>query len=134
MEINQAHLDIARDSKYVRKQKIKLITLDSISNYISNKGDNIMLKIDTQGYELNILQGGVHASILPNIMLIYIVLSIIQLYKKQELWLYMINYLKERGFEIWDINKGIYDLDNHQLYQWMNYLIILIYQMLRISK
>lgn len=134
MEINQAHLDIARDSKYVRKQKIKLITLDSISNYISNKGDNIMLKIDTQGYELNILQGGVHASILPNIMLIYIELSIIQLYKKQELWLYMINYLKERGFEIWDINKGIYDLDNHQLYQWMNYFIILIYQMLRISK
>lgn len=52
-----AHLDSAPASKFVGKEEIEVRKLDSVFHFFCEEGDSIMIKIDTQGYEKNVLEG-----------------------------------------------------------------------------
>lgn len=45
------------DSRYVGKEEINIRQLDSVFNDYYTSGDKVLLKIDTQGYEKNVLAG-----------------------------------------------------------------------------
>ena len=75
----------------------------------------MMLKIDTQGTESDILESG-NAS-LDKFKLIQIELSIQKLYSNQKLWTEVIQFMKERRFDVWSIIPGYKDKNKGQLYQ-----------------
>jgi FkbM family methyltransferase len=110
-----AHENVSPEAKYVRKEKIIVKKLDSVFSNFHKEGDNILLKIDTQGFERNVLEGAEES--LKKIKGIQIELSLLELYEGQMLYREMIEYLEKRGFNLYSLENGFYDKKIGQLLQ-----------------
>ena len=66
------------------------------------------LKIDTQGYEWQVLDGARES--LSQCQGVLCELSLVPLYEGQCLWMEMIQRLESGGFTLWSIQKGFTDL------------------------
>jgi FkbM family methyltransferase len=95
------------ESQYIGQQKTKLIPLSSVFAKYARPQDNVLIKIDAQGYEKQVLDGC--DEILDKIRAIYIELSLTPLYGGQELWRYFVDRLENRGFNIWNMQPGFSD-------------------------
>jgi len=115
LEMLPRHVKGAPDSKYVGKEKIKLVTLDSIFDKIYKKDDNIYMKIDTQGFEKKVLDGSENS--LKYIKAIQIEMSLKPLYKGSILYLDMIEYMKQNNFELISLENGFSDYKTGELLQ-----------------
>lgn len=92
---------------------IRVEALDDID--VVNPSDNVMLKMDTQGFEAQVLAGS-HET-LPSIRLIETEMSLIPLYEGAPSYLEMIELLAKKGFEpIW-FERGFEDEVNGHLLQ-----------------
>ena len=74
-----------------------------------------MIKIDTQGYEKNVIDGATES--LNNIKIIQLEMSILPLYENEILFIEMINYLDKKGFQLFSLENGFSDLTTGQLLQ-----------------
>lgn len=104
LDMLPSHLKSAPHSKYIDKQKIEVKTIDSIFDNLNLNDKKIMLKIDTQGYEKNVLDGAVKS--LKHISLIQLEMSIIPLYKDEILFREMIDFLESKGFDLYSLENG----------------------------
>ena len=109
------HLKSSPESEYVSKQNIKIKTLDSVFPNFYEEGDNIMLKIDTQGFEKNVILGG--ENVLSKIRIIQLEMSIVPLYENEILFIEMINFLDSKGFELFALENGFSDKKTGKLLQ-----------------
>ena len=88
LDMKCTHLKSAPESAYTGNEEINISKLDSIfTNYVKEK-DQVWLKIDTQGFEEQVLDGA--DLILSKVKVLQIELSLIPLYKGQKLYLEMI--------------------------------------------
>ena len=76
---------------------------------------NILLKIDTQGYELEILKGAEQT--LKYIEAIYAEVSLVELYKNQPLFDEIFKYIKKSGFSVWSVDRAVGNNLTGQTYQ-----------------
>lgn len=104
LEMLHSHSAAAEDSKYIGTEKVKLQKLDLIAKDLLKDTNNYFIKIDTQGYESQVIEGGIET--FTNAKGIMCELSIIYLYKDQKLWLDLINKIYGLGFKIWSIEPG----------------------------
>jgi FkbM family methyltransferase len=109
------HLNSAPESKYITQEEIEIKKLDSIFNSFCNKEDRVMIKIDTQGYEKNVIYGANES--LNSIKVVQIEMSIVPLYEKEMLFIEMINYLNSKGFQLFSLENGFSDPTTGQLLQ-----------------
>jgi FkbM family methyltransferase len=110
------HLESAPESKYVGNQEIEIKRLDSIFDDLCSPTASVMLKIDTQGYEKNVIDGAFE--VLKRIKIIQLEMSILPLYENEILYTEMIQYLKAKSFELFSLESGgFYDLTSGQLLQ-----------------
>ena len=109
------HTKRAPESKYVSKQTIEIKKLDSIFNDFYEAGDNIMLKIDTQGYEKNVILGA--ENVLNKIRIIELEMSVVALYEKTESFTDMIEFLDSKGFELFFLENGFSDAKTGRVLQ-----------------
>ena len=107
LSMTDAHVDLSEESVYVGEQAIVVKTLDSIFENIIESNNNVFLKIDTQGYEKKVLLGAINS--LKNISGIQLEVSLIELYKDEDLFLDMINFLDSKGFKAVSIESGFFD-------------------------
>lgn len=110
-----AHSESAPNSIYVSQQKIQVKTLDSVFKQHASSENKVMLKIDTQGYEKSVLEGAKKS--LPNVSLIQLEMSLKPLYENEMIFLEMIDYLSDKGFELYSIENGFANPDTGQLLQ-----------------
>ncbi|NTW32223.1 MAG: FkbM family methyltransferase [Bacteroidetes bacterium] len=115
LNMKKTHTDIAVGSGYVGKEKVDIIKLDNIMDEIKDTYKNIFLKIDTQGYEWDVLDGA--TNILQIIKGLQCEVSLVELYEGQHLWHDVLNRIKSEGFEIWSIHKGFSDNKNGRTLQ-----------------
>ena len=54
----ESHSSVAVGSAYVGSERVPIFKLDSIANRYIEKNSNLFIKIDTQGYEWQVLGGG----------------------------------------------------------------------------
>jgi len=114
LDMNKSHSSAAQESAYTGSETINIQKIDSIADqYLSN--NKTFLKIDTQGFESQILDGAVNT--LPDIQGILLETSLIELYKGEVLWQDMINRLEKDGFTIWSIERGFTDSQNGRTLQ-----------------
>ena len=71
------------------------------------------MKLDTQGFERNVLVGA--AQSLQKIQGIQIEMSLLELYKGQMLFVETIAYLEQLGFKLYSLENGFYDKNTGQL-------------------
>jgi len=103
----KTHSDVAISSVYVSKETVKMITLDSVFNEKEIKEKKIFIKIDTQGYEWQVLQGA--QKIMPFVCGILCEVSFIELYEGQTMWLEIVEYMQRNQFELWALYHGFSD-------------------------
>ena len=84
-------------------------------DYIKKLDKNIFLKIDTQGYELEVLKGAERT--LELITALVVEVSLVKLYENQPHWLDVVNFLKERDFVIWSVDRVMGDVNTGETYK-----------------
>jgi len=67
----------------------------------------LYLKIDTQGFEAEVLAGC--AEVLPRIHAVEIELSLAPLYAGQQSWRWFIDFFESRGFDLWELRSAFRD-------------------------
>lgn len=110
-----AHLSSAPESKYVATEEIEIKTIDSIFSTFCTKEESVMMKIDTQGYEKNVLEGATES--LDKIKIIQLEMSIAPLYENEMTYLEMIEYLDNKGYQLFNLENGFTDVTTGQLRQ-----------------
>jgi len=88
-------------ARFVGSEKVKMHRLDTLLPKYMKKENNILLKLDVQGYEDNVLKGA--KKILPKIRGIQLECSLVRLYKGEILLEQMIKKIKKMGFKLWDL-------------------------------
>lgn len=115
LDIDEIHISSAPDSIYVGKQKIKVSKLDSIFDDVIPKAENIYLKIDTQGFEKQVLTGAAHS--LAKVDGLQIEMSFDELYKGQALFFETIDLMRKLGFKLYNIETGLANKSTGKLLQ-----------------
>ena len=108
------HLDTNPHSKFIKKEDVKIISLNEVFIKEKKSFKNNFLKIDAQGYEKEILESG--ENILDNFTGISCEISVQPLYKGEAKFLDIINYLIARGFEIYSIHNSYYEINYGQTF------------------
>lgn len=108
--------DLAPVAAYQDTEKIQIKRLDEVITPDIAKGyKSIYLKIDVQGYELNVLEGA--KAILPYINVIQAEISFVTLYEQGPLYNEVISKLDELGFELFTILPELKDPKDGRLMQ-----------------
>jgi FkbM family methyltransferase len=108
LQMLEQHASAAPDSIYIGKEKTRIISIDSIFDYYSaNKLDRVFLKVDTQGFEDEVLAGASNS--IKRISGIELELSLVPLYEGQYLYRYFLDMLEGEGFYLWAITPGFSD-------------------------
>jgi FkbM family methyltransferase len=104
LPILDKHVQNAKDSKYMSQEEISVCSLDEevLSSLTAN--DKVWLKIDTQGYEAEVLKGAV--GLMARVSGVECELSILPLYDGQPLIDEMIHSLYEKGLRMVDVAPG----------------------------
>lgn len=95
----EAHWNAAPESAYQGKEAVLVKTLDAVAGQYLKNAHAPFLKIDTQGFEWQVLDGA--RVTLPQVRGILLELSLVPLYEGQRLWQEMIKRLEEEGFTLW---------------------------------
>lgn len=97
----------APECKYVGRETVSCVRLDSVVPHFSAMTDRLFLKIDVQGYEKAVLKGGMET--LKRVMGVHIELSMVELYSGQELMHETVDHLMALGFKPWGFFPGFYN-------------------------
>ena len=115
LDMLDTHVRAAPDSKYIGKEKVALRTLDSIAPDYMDSNSISFIKIDTQGYETQVMNGA--KKLMSQIVGLQVEISLVPLYKGQCLFDEMLKKLKNDGFELWSISTIFSDPNTAQLLQ-----------------
>ena len=111
----EQHLTSAPDAVYVDKEEIEVKRLDNIFHKYVKNSDSVFVKIDTQGFEKQVLIGA--EGVLDNIKGFQMELSLTELYQGETLMQDMISFLKEKGFLLRLIEGGHQNYNTGELLQ-----------------
>jgi FkbM family methyltransferase len=115
LDILPLHTESEPQSEYFSKETISIKKLENLNEIDIEKFNKVFIKIDTQGYEEQVLQG--IGKLINKIEGIQIELSLYPLYKNQTLFLELYKKIKELGFELWDLQRGFSNIDSGKIYQ-----------------
>jgi len=113
--------DAEPNAAYVGKEVTNVVTIDSIFNEYRVGQERVFLKIDTQGYEKNVLDGA--RNCLSSIGGLEIELTLVPQYDGQELYEYFLSNFKQAGFDLWSLSPGF---TNHETGRLMEFDAIFI--------
>lgn len=83
-----------------------------------------LLKIDTQGYELEILKGGDEVVTAERVSVIYIEVLFVELYEKQAYFHEVYRELNQRGFKLIGLYNRFYKTENPHFLLWCDALFV----------
>ncbi len=114
LEMEKAHTDAEKKSKYVDTQHTTVVPLDFYTEKFAGY-KNLYVKIDTQGYEMEVLTG--LRGLLTRISFIQLEVSFVELYTGQFLHQSIEDWMDENGFKLWSVDRGFTDHCSGQTYQ-----------------
>ncbi len=110
-----SHEESAPDSKYVGKEMIEIKTLDSVFFDLCKTAGNVYMKIDTQGFESEVLKGAEIS--LAQIDTVQMEMSLVPLYECELLFNEMCMLMTNKGYRLVAIEDGFSDPVSGQLLQ-----------------
>lgn len=115
LDMMDRHIHAAPWAQYTNTESCEVRRLDDIFFALDRPQGPVLLKIDSQGYEYNILQGAQKS--LKEIAAVITEVSLVELYRDQRLWLEVVDLMDKSGFSIWSVIKGFVDYRNGQSLQ-----------------
>jgi FkbM family methyltransferase len=101
LPMRREHEAAAPESAYVAKERVAVERLDELASTLLPPAGDLMLKIDTQGYELHVLKGA--GGLLHRVAAMQLELSLVPLYDGAPTFSEMLAYMQSIGFEIFNI-------------------------------
>jgi FkbM family methyltransferase len=98
-----AHLEAAPESFYVGSEKVPIARLDTLAGKYVPSTSRAFLKIDTQGYELQVLAGA--KQLVPSLKGLQVELSLMPLYEGGGMFCETVRMINDFGFELY----GLFD-------------------------
>ena len=111
----ERHSSVASDSITIGQEETEVITLDSIFDDYANNVSNVFLKIDTQGFEHDVLFGS--RTSLGKILMVELELSSTHLYGNQKLADFYFSFFAEHGFRLWSLTPIFFDFKTGEVLQ-----------------
>lgn len=103
----ESHSSAAVGSTYIDSERVPISRLDSFASRYLGSGTNLFIKIDTQGFEWQVLDGA--SETLQQACGVLCELSLVPLYDGQRLWRDIVDRLDAEGFMLWALQKGFTD-------------------------
>ena len=103
----------AKHTEYISQEIVEIKILDSIYDTICNTNEMVFLKLDTQGYEKNILNGAKES--LKKIKGIQIELAIKPSYNGAPEYKEIFKIIEDAVFKLFSIEEGFEDVNTGQL-------------------
>jgi FkbM family methyltransferase len=111
----ERHVAAAPDSRPAGTVAVKQDTVDAaFAERV--EGARTLIKIDTQGYEREVLLGA--SRCLQSVDLVLMELSVVPLYQGQWLWLEAIQFMREHGFDLMFLQPDFADPGTGQVLQY----------------
>ena len=104
LDISEEHIKNAPDSETIDQQQTEEIRLDDIFLELDIENKNLFLKIDTQGYEFQVLEGAKKS--LDKFKGILVEVSLVELYEDQKKWQEIVDFVQSYGFKLWSVDRG----------------------------
>jgi FkbM family methyltransferase len=102
-----AHSAAAPESRYVGTEMVPVEPLDALAPAYLRDDSRALLKIDTQGYESEVLRGAQQT--LTRVVGLQLELSLVPLYEGQLLMPEMLQRIEALGFELWGLAPAFVD-------------------------
>jgi FkbM family methyltransferase len=115
LPVSPVSLAIEPSIGYVRSEAIALRRLDDLFDEVCQSTDTVYLKVDTQGYELPVINGALAS--LRRIKLVQLETSFFPVYVGEPLADEMIGFLRHLGFRVVSIEPGWEDPVTAELLQ-----------------
>lgn len=103
----ESHSRAAVGSAYIDSERVPIAKLDSVAKQYMNAESKLFIKIDTQGFEWQVLNGA--RETLQHARGVICELSLVPLYDGQRLWRDLVDRLDAEGFMLWALQKGFTD-------------------------
>lgn len=103
----------APQTKYVKKELVQIKPLDTVFPDIYSQEKKIFLKIDTQGFEKQVLNGAKDS--LSKIIGVQLEMALNPMYETAPQFMEMYAFLTENGFELFSLENGFYNPKTGQL-------------------
>jgi FkbM family methyltransferase len=103
----ESHSSAAVGSAYIASESVPIARLDTIAGLYLTPKSNLFIKIDTQGFEWQVLDGA--RSVLQQARGVICELSLVPLYEGQRLWRDIVDRLDTEGFMLWALQRGFTD-------------------------
>jgi FkbM family methyltransferase len=107
LPMTHTHATAAPGSAYVGRESVPMVRLDSIAGSYLSGANRPFLKIDTQGFEWQVLEGA--RETLPRIKGILCEMSLVPLYAGQRLWKETLAKIEGEGFSLWALQTAFTD-------------------------
>jgi FkbM family methyltransferase len=115
LPMTSLHNEAAPGSEYTGDEEIEIKTLDSIFGTLGTSGENVFLKVDTQGYEKKVLDGAINS--LSGISGIQLELSATRLYEGEDSYYSLCRFVEEKNFQLVRIMPGFTHNNTHEMLQ-----------------
>lgn len=102
-----SHSSAAVGSAYIDSECVPISRLDSVAKQYMSPESNVFIKIDTQGFEWQVLDGA--RETLQQASGVLCELSLVPLYDGQRLWRDVVDRLDAEGLMLWALQKGFTD-------------------------
>jgi FkbM family methyltransferase len=104
LAMREQHVEAAPESRYVDRRVVPIESLDTLLPSVLQTPGDLYLKIDTQGYEEEVLRGSQQT--LPRVSAVQLEVSLIQLYDDAPSLLEIFTLMEELQFEPFQIIPG----------------------------
>jgi FkbM family methyltransferase len=111
----ETHARAAPGSRYTDTETVRLAALDALTPGYFGQESIAFLKVDTQGYESEVLKGAPRT--LARVIGVQLELSLIPLYTGQLLMPELLEFMRDTGFDLWAITPAFTDPQNGRLLQ-----------------
>ncbi len=111
----ERHEQAAPSSVYIGTETVDVSTVDAIWDEVVGDAKRPFLKMDVQGFELEVLRGAEQS--LSRLHGIQAELSLVPLYEGGPLWLEMIHFMLEHGFHVAGLEAGYADPNSGEMLQ-----------------
>lgn len=115
LQMTPAVTEHAPELAVVSKERVKVTTLDALARKHYPAGDRLFLKLDVQGYERNVLEGGPET--LSRVVGLRVELSVLKCYEGEPLLCDMLPYLDGLGFKLCGIEPAWSDERTQEVFQ-----------------
>jgi FkbM family methyltransferase len=110
-----AHSSAAPESRYIRDEVVPMTTLDIVARGYASDDSRVLLKVDTQGYEAEVLRGA--EQLLAKSSGVQMEMTLTPLYEGQMLMRDLWRILEDAGFELWSLSPVFVDRRSGRLLQ-----------------